>query len=75
MANLLVNYDNKKPLILACDASPYGLGAVLSHIMEEAMTWFGQEYKYKICMYVTKYAHTTRMKKPRKSCFCECNEN
>ena len=34
-ANLLVHYDTKKPLILACDASQYRLGAVLSHIMED----------------------------------------
>ena len=34
-ANLLVHYDTKKPLILACDTSPYGLGAVLSYIMED----------------------------------------
>ena len=32
---LLVHFDPKKDLILACDASPYGVGAVLSHIMED----------------------------------------
>ena len=32
---LLVHYDSTRPLVLACDASPYGLGAVLSHIMDD----------------------------------------
>ncbi|CAG2195305.1 unnamed protein product [Mytilus edulis] len=34
-ASVLVHFDPKKKLILACDASPYGLGAVLSHKMDD----------------------------------------
>ncbi|XP_035806354.2 uncharacterized protein K02A2.6-like [Amphiprion ocellaris] len=32
---LLVHFDPDKDVILSCDASPYGIGAVLSHRMED----------------------------------------
>ncbi|XP_039664152.1 uncharacterized protein K02A2.6-like [Perca fluviatilis] len=34
-AKLLVHYDPDKEIVLSCDASPYGVGAVLSHVMED----------------------------------------
>ncbi|KAL7842137.1 hypothetical protein SRHO_G00238260 [Serrasalmus rhombeus] len=34
-AKLLVHFDPDKEVTLACDASPYGVGAVLSHVMED----------------------------------------
>ena len=32
---LLIHFDHELPLVLACDASPYGAGAVLSHRVED----------------------------------------
>ncbi|XP_053548920.1 uncharacterized protein K02A2.6-like [Bombina bombina] len=34
-SRMLMHYDLQKPLMIACDASPYGLGAVLSHTMPD----------------------------------------
>ena len=34
VSSLLVHYDLKKPLQLACDPSPCGVGALISHTME-----------------------------------------
>jgi hypothetical protein len=31
---LLVHYDPEKPIVVACDESPYGVGAVLSLVVE-----------------------------------------
>ncbi len=33
---VLAHYDQSKPLLLACDASPYGVGAVLSHTFADS---------------------------------------
>lgn len=34
-SQVLVHYDTQKEVILACDASPYGVGVVLSHQMPD----------------------------------------
>ena len=34
-AKVLIHYDEKKELVLACGASPYGVAAVLSHKLED----------------------------------------
>ncbi|XP_038139940.1 uncharacterized protein K02A2.6-like [Cyprinodon tularosa] len=34
-AKVLSHYSADRELVLACDASPYGVGAILSHIMED----------------------------------------
>lgn len=32
---VLVHHDVTRPLVMACDASPYGVGVVISHIMDD----------------------------------------
>jgi len=34
-APVLIHFDGSREIILACDASPYGVGAVISHQMED----------------------------------------
>ena len=34
-SEVLVHFDDHLPVILSCDASPYGVGAVLSHKMPD----------------------------------------
>ena len=34
-SDVLVHYDVTKPVTLAVDASPYGIGAVISHVLED----------------------------------------
>ena len=34
-SQLLIHFDHELPLVLACDASPYGSGAILSHRLED----------------------------------------
>ena len=34
-SSLLVHFDSTKKLVMSCDASPTGLGVVLSHITDD----------------------------------------
>ena len=36
-SKLLVHYSLERDVVIACDASPYGLGCVISHILEDGI--------------------------------------
>ncbi len=33
--SVLIHFDPKREIVISCDASPYGVGAVLSHVMAD----------------------------------------
>ena len=33
----LAHYDDTKPIVMACDASPFGVGAVLSQVLADGL--------------------------------------
>ena len=44
-AALLIHFDERKPLVLAVDALPYGVGAALMHVFAD-----GQSATHRICV-------------------------
>ena len=63
--SLLVHYDPTKQIVVACDASPIGLGAVLSHIMPD-----GQERPIAYASRTLTVAERDRKRRP--SCCLRC---
>jgi len=35
VGRVFISYDEKRKLILACDASLYGIGAVIAHVLDD----------------------------------------
>ena len=44
-ASVLTHYDQSKPIIVHCDASPYGVGAVLSHLIDDGSEKLEKPFK------------------------------
>ena len=53
---VLVHYDKKKEVILSTDASTYGVGAVLSPIMEDDSEWPIAYYSRSMSLAETRYS-------------------
>ena len=62
-AEVLVHFDTTKEIILACDASPYGVGSVLSQVMDD-----GQEHPVGFASRTLTPAERTRQGSASHSC-------
>ena len=61
-SKILTHFDSDKPIVLACDASPYGIGTVLFHVVNGNKK---QPIAYALCSLSTaKHKHSQLDKKP-----------
>ena len=43
--SVLVHFDPSNEIVLSCDASPYGMGAVLDHVMSDQLHTIIDHYR------------------------------